>query len=190
MESKNAVIQSFLPKDYILPDKSKQFLKLEVGDNVVRFLTRPLMGYVFFNNENKPVRRGVMEGDFTQKELEEQNAKKGKDGTFEGSRHFWLMLGWSRKHKAPKVIEITQISILKSLHKLIEDKDWGDPRKYDVNINRTGTGELDTEYEVTPKPHKPIDESILKIHKELEEKGLLDLENIWKNEYPFLAYEY
>ena len=190
MKNNKAVVKSFLPKGYQLPDKSKQFMKLAVGDNVIRMLTHPLLGFVFFNEDNKPVRRPADMGDFTPHELTDLKAKKDDSGNFEGSRHFWMMLVWSRKDKAPKVLEITQISILKPLYGIINDPDWGDPRDFDINISRIGTGKNDTEFTVTPKPHKPVDDHVQGVLKKLEEHNMLDLEAIWKNEYPFLTYEW
>ncbi len=40
----------------------------------------------------------------------------------------------------------------------INDKDWGDPRFYDIKIIRTGDG-LETKYSVSPKPKKELPEA-------------------------------
>ena len=181
---------SFLPDNYQVPDKAKQFMKLEVGDNPFRILSAPLLGWVFFNDENKPVRRGFDEGEFTIEELKVLKAKKNDKGEYEGSRHFWILLIWSYKHNAPKVLEITQISILKPLYSLINDEDWGDLRGYDININRVGAGKNDTEFTTMPKPHKPLSNEIEDLIANLEDKKLLDLNAIWKGEYPFQIYNW
>ncbi|MCB0375569.1 MAG: hypothetical protein KDD04_06590, partial [Sinomicrobium sp.] len=157
---KETGIHPFLPQGYALPDRSKQFMKLEPGDNPVRILSGPVVGYVFFTEDKKPVRRPYDPdsrtlGDFTREELQKMNAKKNADGSFEGSRHFWMMLVWDRKTNSPKILEITQITIIKALYNLLEDKSWGDLRKFDINIHREGTGKFDTEFSVTPKPHQP-----------------------------------
>lgn len=184
---------SFLPKSYQLPDKSKQFMKIKPGDNVVRFLSNPLTGWLVFTEDKKPVRRPYDEksntlGDFTKAEMEEMKAKKVENGEFEGSRHFWIALVWDRNSNTPKILEITQITIIRALMNLYKDEDWGDLRQYDVNIHREGTGQFDTEFSVNPKPQKPLTENIVETIQKLEENGLLDLDAIWKGDYPFEKY--
>lgn len=181
---------SFLPEAYQVPDKTKQFMKLEVGDNHFRILSAPLLGWVFFNEDNKPVRRSFDEGEYTAEELTEFKGKRNDKGEFEGSRHFWVMLIWSYKHKAPKILEITQISILKPLYGLINDEDWGDLRGYDINIKREGAGKTDTQFETVPKPHKPLSQEVQEVIKELEENDLIDLNAIWQGKYPFEIYNW
>ncbi|MEM9686676.1 MAG: hypothetical protein AAF934_07115 [Bacteroidota bacterium] len=183
----------FLPEAYVLPDRTRQFMKIEPGDNVIRILSGPLVGYVFFTEDIKPVRRPYDPnsrtlGDFTRAELEEMNAKRNEEGEFEGSRHFWMMLVWDRKTNSPKILEVTQITIIKALYRLLEDENWGDLRKYDINIHRKGTGKFDTEFAITPKPHQPVSKGILSLIKEFRSNGLLDLKAIWKGAYPFQKY--
>lgn len=184
---------NFLPKSYQLPDKSKQFMKIKPGDNVVRFLSNPLTGWVVFTEDKKPVRRPYDEtsstlGDFSREELEKMKAKKNDNGEFEGSRHFWIALVWDRNTNTPKILEITQITIIRALLNLFQDSDWGDLREYDVNIHREGTGQYDTEFSINPKPQKPLSGEIVETIEKLEENNLLDLQAIWKGEYPFEKY--
>ncbi|WP_430811297.1 MULTISPECIES: hypothetical protein [unclassified Carboxylicivirga] len=181
---------SFLPEAYQVPDKTRQFMKLTPGDNVIRVLSAPMLGYVVFTEDKKPHRRHIEEGDFTTDALREVRAKRNEDGDFEGSKHFWIMLVWDYASKAPKILEITQISVLKPLYALAEDEDWGDLRDFDINIHRTGTGKNDTEFAVTPKPHKPLQADIEDVIQQLEEKQLLDLNAIWRGEYPFEIYNW
>lgn len=180
----------FLPPAYQVPDKSRQFMKLTPGDNLIRVLSAPLLGFVVFTEEKKPLRRHIEEGDFSIVDLEEAKAKRNEDGDFEGSKHFWVMLVWDYASQAPKILEITQISVLKPLYALANDEDWGDLRDFDININRVGTGKNDTEFSVTPKPHKELLPEIQEVMKELEENGFLDLNAIWKGEYPFEIYNW
>ncbi len=186
----------FLPDNYQIPDKAKQFLKLDTGDNVIRFLSNPLMGWVFFSEDNKPVRRqydatSPTLGDFSKEEMTELRAKIDKEtGAFEGSRHFWLGLVWDTKTESPKILELTQSTILKPMYNLFTDKDWGDLRNYDVNIHKEGSTKNNTEYSISPKPAKPLSKDIIAVVEELEANNLLDLSAIWRNEYPFEKYLY
>ncbi|MDY3521346.1 hypothetical protein PG614_02530 [Riemerella anatipestifer] len=184
---------NFLPQNYQLPDKTKQFMKIEPGDNVIRVLSAPLMGWVYFDKESKPHRRPYNAesktlGDFTDEELKEGNVKRDENGNIEGSRHFWIMLVWDRKTNTPKILEITQVTIIRSLLNYLNSEDWGDLREFDVNIIRKGTGRFDTEFEVMPKPHKPLSEDVASVVKTLEDERLLDLNAIWKGDYPFQKY--
>ena len=165
-------------------------MKLTPGDNVIRVLSAPLLGFVVFTEDKKPLRKHIEEGDFTLEELEKAKAKRNENGEFEGSKHFWVMLVWDYSAKAPKILEITQISILKPLYALANNEKWGDLRNFDININRVGTGKNDTEFSVIPNPHETISQEIEEVIKELEEKSLLDLNAIWKGEYPFEIYNW
>ncbi|MDV3536799.1 hypothetical protein CMU91_14870 [Elizabethkingia anophelis] len=193
MSTKENQLQAanFLPLGYKVPDKTKQFMKLKQGDNIVRFLSSPLLGSVVFNEESKPVRKNFYSGEFTSEELETIKPKKDQDtGKPDAPKHFWIALVWDSAEKAPKILEITQISILKPLYALVEDNDWGDLRTFDINIHKEGSTKNDTEYTVTPKPHKPLTKEVQSVVDELNEKKLLNLDAIWEGEYPFLTYNY
>ncbi|CAL2084860.1 hypothetical protein [Tenacibaculum sp. 190524A02b] len=190
MENQLTNQKNFLPGDYRLPDKSKQFMKLEVGDNLIRVLSNPLLGYVFFDEECKPVRRPYANGDFTKEELTEFKAKKNEKGEFEGSKHFWILLVWDYRSNSPKILEVTQISILKPLFSYTQDEDWGDLRKFNININKTGTTKNDTEYSVMPKPHRELEDEIKEVMTTLVENDMIDLEAIWEGKYPFESYNF
>ncbi|RMZ60039.1 hypothetical protein D1632_10635 [Chryseobacterium nematophagum] len=182
---------SFLPIGYKMPDKSKQFMKLKQGDNPIRILSSPLLGYVVFSHEKKPIRRPFSLGDFLPEELTEIKPKIDPETNKpEPSKHFWLMLVWDYADNAPKVLEITQITILKPLNLLCENTNWGDLRQFDITINKVGATKNDTEFTVIPNPPSPLKNEIKNMIEELHEKDLLNLEAIWEGEYPFLTYNF
>lgn len=190
MTEAKIVKQGFLPVGYKVPDKKEQFLKFKEGETRIRFLSEPILGFIFFNKDNQPIRRDISEGDFTTYELEQMNAKRNDLGKFEGSRHFWATLVWSYKHNAPKILEITQISILKALYALCEDDEWGDPRDYDIKVQREGSGKNDTTFNVVTAPHSEVNNEIRQTVEELEKNNLIDLNALYRNEYPFQIYNY
>ncbi len=190
METEIIKKESFLPDNYQVPDKAKQFMKLTPGDNLIRVLSAPLLGWIVFKDDGTPVRRHYEEGEFNYEELVSMGAKRKEDGDFEWSKHFWLMLVWDFEAKAPKILEITQVSVLKPLYALTNDEDWGDLRDFNINIHREGTGKNDTKFEVIPKPHKPLAPEVQRVVDELTEKQLIDLNAIWKGKYPFEIYNY
>lgn len=186
MSKKN---ENFLPINYKVPDKSRQFKKLTPGDNRMRILSEPLLGWIFFNKSNKPVRRPFSEGEFTIQELQELNCKADDENRLT-CKHFWLMLIWDYEEEIPRIIDLTQISIIKPLYALIDNEKWGDLRNFDVNINRVGTNKNDTVFTVLPDPHSNIPENAENTISDLKEKGLYDLSNIWSGGYPFEIYNY
>lgn len=183
----------FLPAGYTVPDKNRQFMKLQNGDNVIRVLTTPTLGWEIFTEDNKPIRKQFINGNnnFTSEELEEYDAKRDeRTGKIIPPKHFWILLVWDFSTNSPKVLEVTQITVIRKLHAYLKEEDWGDLRGYNINITRTGTGKNDTEYDVIAKPHKDLPEDVKKVVEELKEKNLVNLDAIWNGDYPFEIYNW
>jgi len=68
-------------------------------------------------------------------------------------KEFFAMLVWNYAEERIQVLELTQAGLKDELIKLDADVDWGDLRKFDISIIRSGEG-LETSYVMTPKPHK------------------------------------
>jgi hypothetical protein len=140
----------FLPNDYKEPTVSNYF-KAAQGDNIVRILTKPILGYEYFIKEDgkpKPIRKRVDEpiviGDVP------------ADSTV---KFFWAMTIWNYDAKRIQIWEITQKSIREAITKLRANKSWGTPKDYDLTLNRTGEG-FDTEYLVMPNPKAPLEKHV------------------------------
>ena len=71
----------------------------------------------------------------------------------EKPKEFIAMLVWNYKESRIQVLELTQEGLKRELFTLAEDEEWGDPRKYDISITKSGE-KLETTYALTPKPHK------------------------------------
>lgn len=144
---------TFLPEGYVAPVTGGGYMKLQDGDNVFRVLSSAIVGYEYWTNENKPVR--------SQKSFETTpNIKLDKEGNPTKVKHFWAFVVWNYATKNVEILQLTQTSIQQAITNLVKDEDWGDPKKYDIKVNRTGA-QLDTEYAVNPKPHKTIDDDVL-----------------------------
>ena len=145
METNN----EFLPKDYELPSSGGAYFKPKQGDNKVRILTSPVIGWVDWDKSDpqnpKPLR-------FAMSEKPTQALDKIK--------HFWAVVVWSYSANQIQVWEITQSSIQDAIKNLSSDSDWGTPLEYDLNINRTGES-LETSYLVNPKPKTPVTQEII-----------------------------
>lgn len=164
----------FLPKDYQVPASSGNYMKLVEGVNEFRVLSKPVMGYEYWNTENKPVRA---------KDLwvsTPDDIKLNRDGSQTAIKHFWAFPVWNYASKSVQILEITQTTIMGAIQSLVNNPKWGSPQEYDLTVNRTGSG-LDTEYSVMPNPKTPLDEEIKKSF--LEKK--INLEELFVGKDPF-----
>lgn len=141
---------NFLPNNYELPKiSSGGYVKLKKGDTILRFLGDPITGYEWWESMHgteKPVRCKDME-----KIDDSQATQKAK--------HFWACCVWNYEVNAVQIWQINQRTIQDQIHLLLNDQDWGDPRKYDLKITRVGDA-LETKYTVSPKPKKELPEAI------------------------------
>lgn len=143
----------FFPNEnYEIPQTSN-YMKFEIGDNKFRVLSSAIVGYEYWNESNKPIRRrenwNVVPDDI----------KTDKDGNIKIS-HFWAFAVWNYSAKKVQILEITQKGIMKYMKGLTEDVDWGNPKDYDIKVNRVGSG-FDTEYTTTASPHSQVKSEIL-----------------------------
>lgn len=141
---------SFLPEGYEDLKTEKAFWKMKDmkdGDNRLRIVSKPIAGWIDWHDK-KPVRYRTKN-------------KPGKPYNPEKPiKAFWAFHVWDYAREGLFVLEISQSSLLKALTSIAEDKDWGDFTKYDIKINKSGSGK-DTRYTLTPLPHKPLNDSIV-----------------------------
>lgn len=166
---------SFLPKDYQEPKTgSAQYMKLQDGDNKIRILSAPILGWEDWNAEKKPVRCPL-----TPEMPQPLNP-------LQDPKVFWAMVVWDYKDSAIKILSLTQASVRRQLEALYIDEDWGSPFEYDIKINKMGK-EKETKYNVTPLPRKPTTtEQELEFHKAgIKLTALFDGKDPFKdNAYP------
>jgi hypothetical protein len=143
-------------------------MKLEKGANKFRILASPIMGYVGW--KDKKPSRYPMDEEFDPHQFE--NFPK----------HFWAFPVWNYATESVQCLEVTQKGIQKAIKALTDDKDWGDPKKFDINITRTGEM-LETEYSVMPSPKKVMSKEANASIKEVLET--IQMDNLFNNESPF-----
>lgn len=146
----------YLPKDYEPP--VNDFMKLSEGDNEIRILSKPLIGKIWWESPEGEVRtKGqVRKGDKPQRiDYKTPVPEKAEDG----AREFWMLKVLDYKVTKVRILEITQASIIGALNEYIENKKWGDPREYDINLKREGTGK-ETKYFVMPSPQEPLSDDM------------------------------
>ncbi len=142
---------AFLPDGFESMKMEKPYWRLaqmKEGDNKLRIVTRPIAGWVDWQ-DNKPLRYRP-----------EERPKSSVD-PLKPFKAFWACYVWDYARESLFILEITQGGVLKALSAFGGDADWGDFTKYDIKIKKEGQGK-DTKYHVTPMPHKPLSEAIEK----------------------------
>lgn len=138
---------NFLPADYKSPILSNNYLKMNDGENRIRILSQPIMGWEDWK-DNKPVR-------YTLNEKPIQSIDKEKP-----IKYFWAFIIYNVIENQIQIMQVTQNTIIKSIESLCKDVDWGNPYHYDIKIRKSGKG-METQYVTSPVPHKPIDPIVI-----------------------------
>lgn len=152
----------FLPSDYKVQSPNSGYMKLEEGDNRVRILTKPLLGFELWINQ-KP-RRIRMTGAFTQEDLDKADVSS-YTGKKRSPAHFWAMTVWNYAEKKVQILQLNQVSIQREIANLSNDPDWGSPLDYDISINKREENSI-VKYSVTPKPKKELMPDVKQIIKD------------------------
>ena len=164
---------SFLPKDYKAPVAKGNYTKLQDGENNIRIASSAIVGYEYWNDDNKPVRS-------REPFAETPGIRAGKDGTPGKIKHFWAFVVWNYEAKAVQIMEVTQSTIQSQIKAIVDNKKWGDPKGYDITITRTGEG-LETNYVVMPNPHAALEAEVA----EALDSTPVDLAKLYTGEDPF-----
>lgn len=170
-ENQQNGVADFLPPDYETKAGGNNYMKLQSGENRLRILSRPIIGWLDWaeqNGKKTPLRYRRDE-----KPTTSQDANKPV-------KEFWAFIVYNYKDSAIQVLEITQATIKKSIQDLSRNEDWGNPFKYDLKITKTGEN-MSTEYAVMPVPHREVT-------KEVQEALILkpcNLEALFNGEDPF-----
>lgn len=166
MNNKN---NDFFPTaDYKVPVTS-DYVKFAEGDTTFRVLSSAIVGFEYFNTDNKPVRSEEMFDE--------------TPGIKPGTRinHFWAFVVYNYEASRIQILEVTQKGIMTAMKALIDNPKWGSVFNYDITVTRKGTTMNDTEYTVMPNPATPLEESI----KNQYEAKSINLEALYTGENPF-----
>ena len=87
---------------------------------------------------------------------------------------------WNYQTNKIELFETDKFSIISDIWGLEQDPDWGDTKRYDISIKKTGTGK-ETRYKVDPKPAKPVIPEILAACK----SKYINLQALFGNGNPF-----
>lgn len=168
---------SFLPDGYEPPKRGGAFMKLAIGENRIRILDSPLLGFVGWKTKQggkkSPVRK--IEDKFAPGELD-----AGKQGQ---SKHFWAMPIWNYSDNRVQVMELTQATIQEAVKNLARNAKWGHPSRYDIVITASGEG-MDRKYSIVPEPKEPLSEEATTAWAEVSAQGF-DIKRLLTNGNPF-----
>lgn len=137
-------MDNFLPQDYKEPQGN--YLKLPIGRTQLRILSSAVIGWEYWNKENKPVRQKE-----AYKGVPADAGTDTQTGKIKKPQHFWAFVVWNYGAEQVQLMQITQKSLQSSIRALIEDPSWGNPKEYDIVITKSGSG-FDTDYKVMPSP--------------------------------------
>jgi len=146
-------------------------------------------GWRAFNTSGMPMRKK------TKDEIDLSQLGKNNFGQDEKPIKFWAFPVFvysgkitSDRTKSPdesnvQICEIHQVGLMRELERLGNDRNWGDPRQYDISIMRTGSGNR-TAYQVTPSQQQFPQEHVDAVGKAINQ---IDLQKLFVNEDPFLT---
>lgn len=163
---------TFLPKDYDVPKTPSNYMSIEQGSNKFRILSSAIIGWVGWKDK-KPLRF--------------KNDEKPVDLTdFERQRvsHFWAFVVWNYEDERIQILELIQKTIQKPLLAYVNKEEWGDPKGYDITINKEGE-KLKTKYDIVMTPPKELDKAIAEKYAATDIK----LEKLFDGSDPFESEE-
>lgn len=160
-------MEDFLPNGYEKPESGSKYYKFAAGDNYFRILSPAITGWLDWEDK-KPVRT---------KERPENSIDPSKP-----AKHFWAFVIWDYKEKVIKILEITQATIQTAIFDLHNDKNWGSPLNYDLNVKKTGE-KMETKYSVIPTPPKELSSEIQTAYNSV----IIELDELYVNGDPFKA---
>jgi len=100
-------------------------------------------------------------------------------------KKFWCLYVWDYVREGLFILEIQQATIQNALRTLSKDSDWGDLKKYDIKITKTGFKES-TKYIVNPLAPKPLNDKI----KDALIKSPVCLEALYAGGNPWVDFQY
>lgn len=165
---------NWLPPTYSKPKTGSSYFRFEEGDNRFRILSQPILGWVDWQENSDGSRKPVRTHEQPEKSF---NPKKP-------AKHFWAFVVLDKKDGQVKIMEITQSSIQDGIMSYQADESWGDPREYDLCINRKGK-ELDTSYTIKAYPKAPLTEEQQNAYQEAN----INLEALFSGDDPFKSKE-
>lgn len=161
-----------LPKNYEIPKAPSNYMKFQKGLNKFRILSPAIIGYEYWNTENKPIRSKE------RFEFIPENIRL-EDGMPTDIKHFWAFIVWNYQESSIQILEITQATIQQGI-KLGVDLREGNATNNDIGVIKSGDG-FNTEYKVQFSDPSPVTKEIETAFKAKP----ITLEALYTGEDPF-----
>jgi hypothetical protein len=144
------------------------FKPREGQNNKVRILSeKPILGYVQWTNDNKPMRWKFGEN------KPEADYQEGRP------RKFLAVVVWNYQDECVQVWEITQKTLIDALNEITRDSDFGHPNNYDLKITRIGK-DINTQYQLMP-----LSAPLLEHVEAALQNPIVNLDALFNGEDPF-----
>lgn len=156
---------SLFDKNFKMPKKNSNYMKLEKGENKFRIMAAPITGWLYWTETadgRRPTR--LHEG-----ELHPTEAK-----------FFMSFIVYDYATVGFAIAEFTQRSILDSIIEFDQDEDYGDITSYDIKITRKGDG-MTTKYSVKALAPVALPKEALEMWKNTN----INLDALFDNGDPF-----
>ena len=127
------------------------YTKWENGENPVRIVSEVISGWECWKGtegNRKPVRQELQ---FKAKQLEDIGVADNNGNPSKEQKQFYAAIVWNHNTEQFECLTIKQSTIKNAIYSLDQNEKWGDPRNYDLVINKSGSG-LETSYSVMPEP--------------------------------------
>src|SRR5918992_821818 len=170
---------NFLPEGYKTPEIPSNYLEFDEGQNAFRILSSAIIGYKWWVDAGEKSRKPIRVRTAAEVPTEVKNATDNQSK----AKHFWAFTVFNYKTKSIQILELKQQTIMRAIEALVNNAKWGNPKKYDIIIEKvkTGSKDWDVEYNVIPEPSTPLDAGIAELAKHIP----VNLNALYKGEDPF-----
>lgn len=175
---------SWLPEGYEIPTTSGNYTKLEVWETRIRVLSKPVIGYMYYQQGDDGKRKAIHSRIPFPKWTVINPAISKFTGKAEAPQEFWAFAVWNYGLKRVEVFELTKKVIKEAILSIHMDPDYGSPETLDIKITKTGEGK-DTKYSILPSPPKPANQEILEEY----EKAKINLDWLFTGDNIFWSDE-
>ena len=170
---------NFLPEGYKTPEIPSNYLEFDEGQNAFRILSSAIIGYKWWVDTGEGGRKPVRVRTAAEVPTEVKNATDNQSK----AKHFWAFTVFNYKTKSIQILELKQQTIMRAIEALVNNAKWGNPKQYDMIIEKVKTGakDWDVEYNVIPEPPTPLDPGIAELAKSVP----VNLNALYNGDDPF-----
>lgn len=168
--------------NYQAPKGNSNYLKFEKGHTEFLPLASAIVGWQYWNTENRPVR---LKDQPTGNYADLKGIRQEEDGKY-SVKHFWAFPVIDVADGRVKILEVTQSSVQQAIRAYTTNPRWGSPvMKYTLTVNREGDG-FNTEYTVMANPAGDIPKAWEAAWKDAVSAGF-DITALFSGADPFTA---